>query len=454
MSRRSTVRRGIQSAVAALVVAAVTISTGAPSYALPPPPDNPSNSSLNSASSKKAAVAAEVQALSAKLAKAQAQLAAMQAQLEQAQELYNKAVVDLQLATDQAQKSKAAVQTAAKKVSSAQAAVKEFSRTSYMQGGNLQNSAALLDASGPTDLLDKASFMESLGKKNATILGTLQQAQVAKANADSSARLAVQKMTLAEANAKSAKIAAQNAVAQSQAAMQSVQATKAQTEKKLAAAQMKLASLQGQRAQYNAWLIKKKADDARKAKEAAAAAAAAAARAAKAAAAAAAAAANQPAYSAPAPAPSYSGGYGGTWTAAKGQQAANMAQRWLGTTYAWGGGTTAGPSRGVSDGGVADAYGDYNKIGFDCSGLALYAWAQVGISLPHYSGYQYTSGSVHPGVGQLMPGDLLFWGLRGIHHVAIYIGGGMVVQAPQSGDIVRISPIWYSDYVGATRPGT
>lgn len=449
MSRRSTVRRGIQSAVAALVVGAVTLSTGAPSYALPPPPDNPSNSSLNSASSKKAAVAAEVQALSAKLAKAQAQLAAMEAQLEQAQELYNKAVVDLELATEQAQKTKTAVQTAAKKVSSAQAAVKAFSRTSYMQGGNLQDSAALLDASGPTDLLDKASFMESLGKKNATILSTLQQAQVAKANADSSARLALQKMTIAEANAKSAKIAAQNAVAQSQAAMQSVQATKAQTEKKLAAAQMKLASLQGQRAQYNSWLIKKKADDARKAKEAAAAAAAAAAKAAKAAAAAA---ANQPSYSAPAP--SYSGGYGGTWTAAKGQQVANMAQRWLGTTYAWGGGTASGPSRGVSDGGVADAYGDYNKVGFDCSGLALYAWAQVGISLPHYSGYQYTSGSVHPGVGQLMPGDLLFWGLRGIHHVAIYIGGGMVVQAPQSGDIVRISPIWYSDYVGATRPGT
>jgi len=53
----------------------------------------------------------------------------------------------------------------------------------------------------------------------------------------------------------------------------------------------------------------------------------------------------------------------------------------LGVPYAWGGGTAAGPSRGIHDGGVADAHGDYNKIGFDCSGLTLYAYAKIGISL-------------------------------------------------------------------------
>ncbi len=63
---------------------------------------------------------------------------------------------------------------------------------------------------------------------------------------------------------------------------------------------------------------------------------------------------------------------------------------YLGTTYAWGGGDSSGPTLGIRDGGVADSYGDYMKVGFDCSGLALYAWAQVGVYLPHYSGYQYS----------------------------------------------------------------
>jgi Cell wall-associated hydrolases (invasion-associated proteins) len=57
-----------------------------------------------------------------------------------------------------------------------------------------------------------------------------------------------------------------------------------------------------------------------------------------------------------------------------------------------------------------------------------------------------------------MPGDLVFWSFdgtpTGIHHVAIYIGHGRVVQAPQSGDVVRVSPMWSAGYMGATRPGT
>jgi cell wall-associated NlpC family hydrolase len=96
-------------------------------------------------------------------------------------------------------------------------------------------------------------------------------------------------------------------------------------------------------------------------------------------------------------------------------------------------------------------------VGFDCSGLALWAWAQVGVYLPHYTGYQYLSGR-HIAVGDLLPGDLVFWAYSPgdpgtIHHVAIYLGGGRVVQAPQSGDVVRISTIWYDGYLGGTRPG-
>jgi cell wall-associated NlpC family hydrolase len=131
---------------------------------------------------------------------------------------------------------------------------------------------------------------------------------------------------------------------------------------------------------------------------------------------------------------------------------------WLGTPYAWGGGTSSGPSRGIHDWGTADYYGDYNKIGFDCSGLALYAWAQVGVYLPHYSAYQYYSGQ-HVSASNLQPGDLVFYAYdtsnpATIHHVAIYMGNNQIVQAPYSGSYVQIAPMRWSGYIGATRPGT
>ena len=112
----------------------------------------------------------------------------------------------------------------------------------------------------------------------------------------------------------------------------------------------------------------------------------------------------------------------------------------LGVQYAWGGGDEDGPTRGINDGGVGDAHGDYKKVGFDCSGLMIYAFAGVGISLPHYSGYQYTSGKQVP-VSQRKRGDMLFWGPSGSQHVALYLGNGQMLEAPQSGDVVKISPV-------------
>jgi cell wall-associated NlpC family hydrolase len=142
----------------------------------------------------------------------------------------------------------------------------------------------------------------------------------------------------------------------------------------------------------------------------------------------------------------------------RGARVVNAALAWLGTTYAWGGGDGNGPTLGIRDGGVADAYGDYMKVGFDCSGLALYAWAQVGISLPHYSGYEYFSGQ-HVPVDQLQPGDLVFYANNTsdpstIHHVAIYMGNNQIVEAPESGSVVRINTFYRGGFIGATRPGT
>lgn len=118
------------------------------------------------------------------------------------------------------------------------------------------------------------------------------------------------------------------------------------------------------------------------------------------------------------------------------------AQSQIGTPYAWGGGNANGPTQGIRDGGVADRHGDYNKVGFDCSGLTLYAFAAAGISLPHYTGYQYNQGTKVP-VSDIQRGDLLFWGANGGQHVAIYLGNGMMIEAPQSGQFVSEVPVRY-----------
>ena len=112
------------------------------------------------------------------------------------------------------------------------------------------------------------------------------------------------------------------------------------------------------------------------------------------------------------------------------QQAVDAALSQVGKPYQWG---AAGP----------DSY--------DCSGLTMWAWASAGVALPHNSGAQY---SATPRVAQsdIVPGDLLFYGSP-IHHVAMYIGNGQMVEAPYSGQVVRVVSSSRSDFVGAGRPG-
>ena len=86
---------------------------------------------------------------------------------------------------------------------------------------------------------------------------------------------------------------------------------------------------------------------------------------------------------------------------------------------------------------------------FDCSGLVVWAYAQEGISLPHYTGSLWNEG-MHVSRNDLEPGDLVFF-YPDISHVGIYVGNGLMVDAPSTGQVVQIQPVFWDEYVGAVR---
>jgi len=102
-----------------------------------------------------------------------------------------------------------------------------------------------------------------------------------------------------------------------------------------------------------------------------------------------------------------------------GQAAVIAAEKYIGVWYVWGG---ASPT------------------GLDCSGLVMLAYQAVGVSLPHYSGAQYDD-TVRVPLWDIQPGDLLFYGPGGSEHEAMYVGNGMMIEAPQTGYRVNITPV-------------
>ena len=87
---------------------------------------------------------------------------------------------------------------------------------------------------------------------------------------------------------------------------------------------------------------------------------------------------------------------------------------------------------------------------FDCSGLTQYVWRQAGVAIPRVAADQDTWTIPVP-LSQLLPGDLVFFGRTDVHHVGIYIGDGLMINAPHTGDVVRVSSIWWSDLSGFGR---
>jgi cell wall-associated NlpC family hydrolase len=94
-------------------------------------------------------------------------------------------------------------------------------------------------------------------------------------------------------------------------------------------------------------------------------------------------------------------------------------------------------------------WGAEGPSSYDCSGLVKWAFAQEGISLPHYTGSLWNSG-MHVSRDNLEPGDLVFF-FADISHVGIYIGNGLMVDAPSTGQLVQVQAVFWDSYVGAVR---
>jgi cell wall-associated NlpC family hydrolase len=423
--------------VAASLLLTLSMSSGT-AVAVPPPPPNPSDDQIGASKADQNGKATKVGQLTNQVAQAQAQLDQLQADVELKMEDANRALVDLQTAQDAAAQAKAdadaaraAADSASQDIVQARKDLDEFAAASYRQGTQIGSMSAYIGSKNPDDLLQRAQLLEAVGSSQLDALDGMEVARTEKANKDSVARQALDIANQKQADAMAAKDtadAASAAARQAQDAQSSatsqLEAQKNSAEAALAAAQANTTGLQGQRQAYLNWLAAKQAEEAAQ---------------------------NQPP-------PSAGGGGGGGGGAApppaggRAQAVIGRAMSQLGVPYAWGGGNANGPTRGIHDGGVADLHGDYNKVGFDCSGLMMYAFAAAGIRLPHYSGYQATAGRRVP-LSQKAPGDMLFWATRGhIHHVALYIGNNKMVEAPFSGSHVRVATVRYGGILSyATR---
>ncbi|MFK4362706.1 cell wall-associated NlpC family hydrolase [Rhodococcus sp. 27YEA6] len=383
----------------------------------------------------------------------------------------------------------------------------DFVAASYRQGSTAGSLTVFLGTDSPDDLLAKADLVRMITKKHNAVMDELQRARTARSNTESVARAAQATADAAAARAEDNKALAMEAIQRVTDAQKS--ATEQQTvvmkerdsaQSELDAARNSATGLQNQRQVYDQW------DTQRRAEEAATAAAIAAAQQAASEAATRVAAdqiardraadiasrqrphtqisddssetkvpsvtttPSPPAASTRAPtsvtatpsppasptkAPSVTTDPGGG-VSDDGQNSVtgdgaietviDRAMSQLGVRYSWGGGDANGPTVGIRDGGVADTFGDFENAGFDCSGIMIYAFAGVGISLPHYSGYQYTAGRQVP-ASQMKRGDLIFYGPNASQHEALYLGNNQMLESPQSGDVVKVSPVRWDGMV-------
>jgi cell wall-associated NlpC family hydrolase len=402
-------------AVIATVAVGLVVAPGTATAA----PMNPSDGQLSQAQQAKSAAAAQVSALTTALADAQAQVDSARAESAIALDTYQGKQADYETAKKAADEAAATAERARKALAAARADVADFARQSYQQGSTSPTLEALMTSAGPADLVERAALLQAAGSHQADVVVRVTAAEADARAADAAAKAALDQAATLKQQAADALSAAEALEVSARRQAATIADQQAAMQQQLDQAQQTLVGLEGARAAAQQYA------------------------AAQAAAAAAAAAASSHAVASS----------GTVTTAGAGRSSAvetaiSSARRYLGTIYAWGGGSVSGPSAGWGiDAGV---------VGFDCSGLTRYAYARAGITIPRNSSAQYLS---LPRVSRndLQRGDLVFWATdtsrpSTIHHVAIYLGGGQILEAPQSGSVIRVSPMRWAGFIGGARP--
>jgi cell wall-associated NlpC family hydrolase len=322
-------------------------------------------------------------------------------------------------ATERAQQALAAQQAAEQQVADAQLALNRMAFGAFSSGGQLGMVSQLFVASDPLELANGRNLINQVGAYQQKVVVTLHRAQEA-------ASTAAARATRTQAAANQAADQASEALTRADEARRA--ATQASRAASAAAAAAGHALFLASKAKATALVMVSRAQAAlgSAAQQAAhlEAAAAAARRAARA--------------SRSGPAPSNAAATAIHW-----------AYQEIGIPYSWGGGDENGPTRGFAQGA--------NTVGFDCSGLTLFVYGKSGIHLDHYTGSQWNQGKRISSRADLQPGDLMFFATdpsneATIHHVALYIGNGQMIEAPYTGEVVRVSSADRSDFIGGTRP--
>jgi cell wall-associated NlpC family hydrolase len=388
-------------------------------------PTNPSDAQLGQAQQAQADAAQQVGAISAALADAQAQVDAARAESAIALDTFQGKQAEYEAAQAAADQAAATAQQARDDLAAARAAIASFARRSYVQGSTSPTLEALTTADGPAQMLERAALLEAAGSHQGDVVTQVTAAEQQATAADLAAHTALDQAASLKQQAADALAAAETLERSVRQQAATLAAQRTSMEQQLQRAQETLLGLQGARAAAEQYAAQQ---------------AAAAARAAV-------------AQQAASRAATSSGSSGPVTTAGAGSSSAvetaiTAARRWLGTSYAWGGGSLHGPSEGWGiDAGI---------VGFDCSGLTRYAYAQSGISIPRNSSAQYRA---LPRVSRsdLQRGDLVFWATdtsnaSTIHHVALYLGGGQILEAPESGSAVRVTSMRWGGFIGGARP--
>jgi murein DD-endopeptidase MepM/ murein hydrolase activator NlpD len=265
-----------------VVAGAALVGAGTPAFAAPPPPPNPTDGQIDAAQTEREAAAAEVGRIAALVASAESELERVSVEAEAAGTAYDAAEEALLEAQQLADSTAADLNAAAAGVAAAEARIGDFSHDSYMNGSSMSASAALLDADGPGELIQRAALLEYVADNQVDVLAQLEVARIRQANADSAARAARDERAAAEDAAAAAKATADSQLAAQQTAYDRIAAQKATYDQQLQAAQIHLLELQGARNAYQQWADQKAAEEAaaraaaeKAAREAAAAAAAA-----------------------------------------------------------------------------------------------------------------------------------------------------------------------------------